>query len=99
MSNLKPIYVYLRKSKHPTQPWTFVIDRPGAKDGETKQERYSTMRSAKRGAARVLASAYGNRWDVILQQGTVCERTKMRELRVRSVYFTIDERKRSTKTK
>jgi hypothetical protein len=99
MSKLKPITVLLKEGKHKTQPWSFTIDRPGPAYDETKKERYVTMRSAKRGAARVLAAHYGSRWDIILQQGTILERTKMRELRIRPVHFIIDRRKPSTKPK
>lgn len=56
MSNIKPIYVTLKETRHKSQPWTFTIDRPGPQKGETKQERYVTMWSAKRGACRVLGA-------------------------------------------
>jgi hypothetical protein len=56
MSNLKPIIVTLKETRHNTQPWTFTIDRPGPQKGETKRERYVSMWSAKRGACRVLGA-------------------------------------------
>jgi NAD(P)H-dependent flavin oxidoreductase YrpB (nitropropane dioxygenase family) len=93
MSNLKPIYVTLKEGRHKTQPWTFSVDRPGPQKGETKRERYATMRSAKRGAARKLAQTYRTRWELILQQGTVPEITKARGITIRPVKFIIDKRK------
>jgi hypothetical protein len=46
--------VTIDNSKHATQPWTFVIDRPGPAKKESKRERYATPWSAKRGARRML---------------------------------------------
>jgi hypothetical protein len=56
MSKIKPVYVYLKETRHKTQPWTFIIDRPGPQNKETKAERYATAWSAKRGAIRKLGA-------------------------------------------
>jgi len=37
---MKSIYIYIKKGRHKTQPWTFTIDKPGPKAKQTKQERY-----------------------------------------------------------
>jgi hypothetical protein len=69
---MTPITVTLKEGKHKTQPWTFVIDRPGAQSKETKQERYATMTTAKRGAARVLATGNLYRhWNDVLFLGGI----------------------------
>lgn len=52
----KSINVYLREGRHATQPWTFVIDRPGSPNKETKSERYARLFTAKRGARRMLGA-------------------------------------------
>jgi hypothetical protein len=56
MSKKKPIIVTITKSRRPTQPWSFVIDRPGPQKGETKREWYATSSTAKRGARRKLGA-------------------------------------------
>lgn len=50
----KPVYVYLKKGRHRTQPWTFTIDEPGVGPVTTKRERYARKFTAKRGALRML---------------------------------------------
>ncbi len=50
----KPVYVYLKKGRHKTQPWTFTIDEPGVGPVTTKRERYARKFTAKRGALRML---------------------------------------------
>lgn len=54
MKQPKSINVYLKEGRHATQPWTFVIDRPGAQNKETKSERYARLFTAKRGALRMV---------------------------------------------
>jgi hypothetical protein len=54
MANSRPINILLTKGRHKTQPWTFTIDKPGSQSGETKRERYTTKKTAKRGALRAL---------------------------------------------
>lgn len=56
---MKPIHIYLKKGRHKTQPWTFIIDNPGPKSKQTKQERYVKQWSAYRGAVRQL----GLKWE------------------------------------
>ena len=51
-----PIYVYLKKGRHKTQPWTFIIDEPGVGPVSTKRERYARKFTAKRGALRMLGA-------------------------------------------
>ena len=93
MSNLKPIIVTLKQGRHKTQPWTFTIDRPGPQKGETKRERYVSMWSATRGAARKLAPLYSTRWHLIIQQGTVPDWSKAKGYFARPVNFILDKRK------
>jgi hypothetical protein len=52
----KPVYVYLKKGRHRTQPWTFIIDEPGVGPVTTKRERYARKFTAKRGALRMLGA-------------------------------------------
>jgi hypothetical protein len=52
----KPVYVYLKKGRHRTQPWTFIIDEPGVGPVKTKRERYARKFTAKRGAQRMLGA-------------------------------------------
>ena len=52
----KPVYVYLKKGRHRTQPWTFIIDEPGVGPVSTKRERYARKFTAKRGALRMLGA-------------------------------------------
>jgi hypothetical protein len=52
----KSIIVRLKKTKHKTQSWVFEIDMPGAANKQTKNERYATKWSAKRGALRQLGA-------------------------------------------
>ncbi len=52
----KPVYVYLKKGRHKTQPWTFIIDEPGVGPVTTKRERYARKFTAKRGALRMLGA-------------------------------------------
>lgn len=55
------ILVTITRSKHPTQPWTFSIDKPGPQGKETKRERYTRKATAKRGALRQLGAVkYGD---------------------------------------
>mgnify|MGYP003392583238 CR=1 FL=1 len=44
----------IRKSKHPKQPYTFSIDKPGRAQKETRSERYSRASDAKRAAFNIL---------------------------------------------
>ena len=56
----QPIVVTIKEGRHKTQPWSFVINRPGPQNKETKSERYARLFTAKRGALRMLcAMAYG----------------------------------------
>lgn len=59
MSKLKTVTVTLEKTKRKSQPWTFVIDKPGAKSKETKREYYARAWTAKRGALRMLGAWQG----------------------------------------
>ena len=52
----KPVYVYLKKGRHRTQPWTFIVDEPGVGPVTTKRERYVRKYTAKRGALRMLGA-------------------------------------------
>jgi len=52
------ITVTINRSKHP-QPYTYLIDKPGAAAKETKRIRYTRASSAKVGAIRSL----GARWN------------------------------------
>lgn len=54
MSKLKVVTVTLEKTRRKSQPWTFVIDKPGAKAKETKREYYARKWTAMRGAMRQL---------------------------------------------
>ena len=54
MSKKKPILVILKKTRHKTQPWTFIIDKPGKAPVSELRERYTTRRAAHRGALRNL---------------------------------------------
>ena len=49
-----PIVVTIKEGRHATQPWTFVINRPGPQNKETKSERYARLFTAKRGALRMV---------------------------------------------
>lgn len=49
-----PVVVTIKKSRHATQPFTFVIDDPGPGPKVTVKERYVSYSSAKRGALRKL---------------------------------------------
>jgi hypothetical protein len=55
---MKPIIVTVTETRHKSQPWKFVIDKPGPKAKETKHERYATASSAVRGAMRVIGATY-----------------------------------------
>lgn len=50
------VTVTIKKSKHPTQPYTFTIDKPGPAEKETKKERYMSRSNARRGARRQLGA-------------------------------------------
>lgn len=50
------ILVTITRSKHPTQPWTFTINKPGPQGKETKRERYTRKWNAKLGALRQLGA-------------------------------------------
>lgn len=50
------ITITINKSKHPSQPWTFTIDKPGPASKETKRERYTRKWNAKMGALRSLGA-------------------------------------------
>lgn len=54
MSKKKPILVILKKTRHKSQPWTFIIDRPGKAPVNEVRERYTSRRAAHRGALRNL---------------------------------------------
>ncbi len=54
------INVELKKGKHPTQPYTFTINKPGPAGKETKKERFATTKTAKRGAMRQLGCWNGS---------------------------------------
>jgi hypothetical protein len=88
MSKLKPITVTLKESRHKKQPWTFTIDRPGPADDETKEERYVTMTTAKRGACRVLGALYSDRWYIIMKLSSAVEMTKKGNI-IRPVVFVV----------
>ena len=94
MSNLKPIIVTLKEGRHKTQPWTFTIDRPGPQKGETKRERYVSMWSAKRGAARVIANGDKDVLDEVLWNGFISSMDKNNRLRFRDVKFIVQRLKR-----
>ena len=51
---MKPVIVTLKKGRHKSQPWTFVINGPGNAPNTTNDERYADRRGAKRGALRFL---------------------------------------------
>jgi hypothetical protein len=91
MSNLNPIYVTLKEGRHKTQPWTFTIDRPGPQNKETKQERYVSMWSAKRGAARKLVGTGLQWWVDILRDGRFFD---VKAGKYRPVKFIIQRLKR-----
>jgi hypothetical protein len=90
MSNLKPIYVTLKETRHKKQPWVFVVDRPGPQSKETKQERYSTQWSAKRGAAYKLTKDKEQTFRDLLSSGLVWDEKAGKH---RPVKFIIDKRK------
>lgn len=48
----KNIVVTLSKSRHKSQPWAFLVDMPGGAPEQTNNERYSSRRSAWKGALR-----------------------------------------------
>lgn len=48
------INVELKQGKHPTQPFTFKLDKPGSAPKSTKLERYASLKAVKRGAMREL---------------------------------------------
>lgn len=54
MAKKKPIVITIKETRHKKQPWTYTIDKPGTGPMETKQERYSRIWTAKRGALRQL---------------------------------------------
>lgn len=58
MAKKKPIVITIKETRHKKQPWTYTIDKPGTGPMETKQERYSRIWTAKRGALRQLGDTY-----------------------------------------
>jgi hypothetical protein len=94
MSKLKPIYVTLKEGRHKTQPWSFVIDRPGPQKGETKRERYVSMWSAKRGAAYKLSKGTVTTCKGLLKEGSLLEVTSKGGARLRPVKFIVQRLKR-----
>ena len=52
MAKKKPIVITIKETRHKKQPWTYTIDKPGTGPMETKEERYSRIWTAKRGALR-----------------------------------------------
>ena len=58
MAKKKPIVITIIETRHKTQPWTYTIDKPGTGPMETKQERYSRIWTAKRGALRQMGDYY-----------------------------------------
>lgn len=54
MAKKKPIVITIKETRHKKQPWTYTIDKPGKGPMETKEERYSRIWTAKRGALRQL---------------------------------------------
>lgn len=53
MSKKKPVVVTINKTRHKTQPYTFVVD-DGRGPDLTVRERYTRSNGAKRGALRAL---------------------------------------------
>ena len=53
MSKKKPVVVTIKKTRHKTQPYTFVVD-DGRGPDLTVRERYTRSNGAKRGALRAL---------------------------------------------
>lgn len=54
MAKNKTIVITIIETRHKTRPWTYTINKPGTGPMETKQERYSRIWTAKRGALRQL---------------------------------------------
>ena len=53
MSKKKPVVVTIKKTRHKTQPYTFVVD-DGRGPDLTVRERYTRSNGAQRGAVRML---------------------------------------------
>lgn len=53
-----PINVTLKKTRHATQPWIVIIDKPGKGPMEALNIRYTEKPSAKRGALRNLKAQF-----------------------------------------
>ena len=56
------ILVTIKKDKHASQPFTFLIDKPGPAKKETKRERYTRKWNAKLGALRSLGAWYNDEY-------------------------------------
>ena len=54
MTKKKPIIITIKETRHKKKPWTYAIDKPGTGPMETKEEGYSRIWTAKRGALRQL---------------------------------------------
>lgn len=57
------ITVTIKKDKHATQPFTYLIDKPGPAKKETKRERYTRKATAKRGALRSLGAEWNDEYN------------------------------------
>ncbi len=73
MAKKKPIVITIKETRHKRQPWTYTIDKPGTGPMETKQERYSRIWTAKRGALRQL----GDCWPEITEVDELLPRSIM----------------------
>lgn len=65
MARKAEIVITFKKGRHKTQPWTFIIDRPGKNPMVTARERYVTYTTARRGALRMVGVYDGfttNEW-------------------------------------
>lgn len=54
MNRKKPVLVTITKTRHKSQPWTFVYDEPGNGPLSTVRGRYADKKGAVRGALRKL---------------------------------------------
>ncbi len=65
MSKKKPIQVTIQETKHPTQPWVYVVDYGGNKIPQKGKLRYTRATSAKMGCARAEAFYRHHQYDTI----------------------------------
>lgn len=55
--------VEIKKTKHPTQPYTVTIHPPGKAEAYTIKQRYARPFTAKRGAVRHLGGYIHRQWN------------------------------------